>query len=234
MGETPIARYQLEKILSHYPIVLHGVSLGIASPVALDPDYLGQLKSLAHFTQAPFFSDHLCWTTAHGINHHDLLPLPFTYENALYIAERAAKVQDFIGLPFGLENLSSYVTFKSSEMTEWEFYNLVLEKSGCRSMLDINNIYVSSVNHGFNPKLYLDSIPWNKVLQCHMAGHARMPNGTIIDSHDEPVCDEVWDLYQYAWKISGGFPTLLEWDAKIPTFAEMHAEALKALEHRKR
>jgi uncharacterized protein (UPF0276 family) len=137
-----------------------------------------------------------------------------------------------VGLPFGLENLSSYVTFRSSEMTEWEFYNLVVEKAGCRYMLDINNIFVSSVNHEFDPRDYVDSIHFDKVLQCHMAGHTPQPNGAIIDTHENPVSDPVWDLYRYAWGKSGGFPTLLEWDAKIPSFETVHAELLKSLEHR--
>ncbi len=225
-GGAPLKN--LERVLSHYPVVLHGVSLGIASADPFNWDYLKQLKDLVKRTQTPYFTDHLCWTVSNSISYHDLLPVPYTEKVIDYIAERAKIVQDYIGIPFGLENLSSYVAFKSSEMTEWEFVNQVIEKSGCSYMLDINNIYVSSVNHLFNPKDYVDSIDFSKVLQCHIAGHTRNSNGTILDTHDHPVCDEVWDLYAHAWKRSGGFATLLEWDDRIPTFEETYAEALKA------
>ena len=138
-----------------------------------------------------------------------------------------------MGLPFGIENLSTYVAFESSEMEEWEFYNLVVEKSGCYMMLDINNIFVSARNHNFDAKIYLDSIKWDRVLQCHIAGPTERADGTFVDTHDSPVRPEVWDLYQYAWQISGGFATLLEWDDKIPSFLEVHQEALKALKFQK-
>lgn len=229
MGDAPLPKRNLERVLSRYPVVLHGVSLGIASAAPLDQAYLRRLKDLADFTDAPYFTDHFCWTTAHDVQHHDLLPFPYTEENARYVAERAARVQDFIGRPFGLENLSSYVAFASSEMTEWEFNNRVLELSGCHYMLDINNIYVSSVNHLFDARAYVDSIRWDRVLQCHLAGHHRNPDGTLLDTHDAPVSDAVWELYRRAWRRSGGgFPTLLEWDEKIPPFPEAHAEALSA------
>jgi uncharacterized protein len=228
MGEAPLPRQNLERILSRYPVVLHGVSLGIASASPLDYDYLRRLKKLAEFTETPYFTDHLCWTVANSIHHHDLLPFPHTEINARYVAERIKIVQDFIGLPFGLENLSSYVAFQNSEMSEWEFYNRVVDLAGCHYMLDINNVFVSSVNHLFNPQVYLASIRWPKVLQCHIAGHTEKPDGTLLDTHEEKVRDEVWQLYQYAWQISGGFATLLERDDKIPPFEEVHAEALKA------
>jgi len=232
MGDAELPRRNLERILSRYPVVLHGVGLGIASAAPLDYAYLRRLKALLDFTGAPYATDHLCWTVAHGIQHHDLLPFPHTQENARYVAERAAIVQDFLGRPFGLENLSSYVSFRGSEMPEWEFYNRVIELSGCSYMLDINNVYVSAVNHDFDPKAYLDAVDWTKVLQCHIAGHNRKPDGSILDTHDEKVTDEVWELHRHAWRISGGFRTLLERDDKIPDFAEVHAEALRAREFR--
>jgi uncharacterized protein (UPF0276 family) len=228
MGDAPLPRRNLERILSRYPVVLHGVSLGIASADPLDRSYLARLKSLADSTETPWFTDHLCWTAAHGIHHHDLLPIPYTRENADYVAGRVAEVQDVVGRPFGLENLSSYVSFRNSEMEEWEFYNLVVERAGCGYMLDINNVYVSSVNHGFDPRAYLESIRWDKVLHCHVAGHTEKPDGTILDTHEEAVRDEVWELYRHAWRLSGGFPTVLERDGKIPPFPELHAEALFA------
>jgi len=232
MGEAPLPRRNLRRILDRYPVVLHGVSLGIASAAPLDYDYLRSLKNLVKLTDTPYFTDHLCWTVAHGIQHHDLLPFPYTEANARYVAERVALVQDFVGIPFGLENLSSYVTFAESEMSEWDFYNHIVDVSGCHYMLDINNIYVSSVNHNFNPHAYVDSIRWPKVLQCHIAGHTEKPDGTILDTHEESVREEVWQLYRHAWQLSGGFPTLLERDDKIPPFPEVHAEALKAREYR--
>ena len=232
MGDAEMPRRNLERILSRYPVVLHGVSLGLASAAPLDYAYLRRLKALLDFTRAPYASDHLCWTVSHGIQHHDLLPIPHTEENARYVAERAAIVQDFLGRPFGLENLSSYVAFRGSEMPEWEFYNRVIELSGCSYMLDINNVYVSAVNHGFRPEAYIEAVDWGKVLQCHIAGHSRKPDGSILDTHDERVCDEVWGLHRHAWRISGGFRTLLERDDKIPDFADVHAEALRAREFR--
>lgn len=232
MGDAELPRRNLERVLSRYPVVLHGVSLGIASAAPLDYAYLRRLKGLLEFTHAPYATDHLCWTVAHGIQHHDLLPFPHTEENARYVAERAAIVQDFLGRPFGLENLSSYVAFRGSEMSEWEFYNRVIELSGCSYMLDLNNVYVSAVNHGFDARAYLESIRWDRVLQCHIAGHRRRPDGSILDTHDEPVRQDVWDLHRHAWKLSGGFRTLLERDDKIPSFAEVHAEAMLAREYR--
>lgn len=232
MGDAELPRRNLERILSRYPVVLHGVSLGIASAAPLDFAYLARLKALLDFTGAPYATDHLCWTVAHGIQHHDLLPFPHTEANARYVAERAAIVQDFLGRPFGLENLSSYVAFGESDMAEWDFYRRVIELSGCSYMLDLNNVYVSAVNHGFDPKAYLDSVAWDRVLQCHIAGHRRREDGSILDTHDEPVRGEVWDLHRYAWRLSGGFRTLLERDDKIPAFPVVHAEALRAMEFR--
>jgi uncharacterized protein len=228
LGAAELPAANLKRILSRYPVVLHGVSLGIASAEPLDFGYLRSLKALADMCQAAYVTDHLCWTVAEGIQHHDLLPFPHTEKNARYVAERAAVVQEFLGRPFGLENLSSYVAFRESEMPEWEFYRRVIELSGCHYMLDLNNIHVSAVNHGFDAAAYLESIRWDKVLQCHIAGHMHKPDGTILDTHDAPVAGAVWDLYQAAWKLSGGFRTLLERDDKIPPFDVLRDEALLA------
>jgi uncharacterized protein (UPF0276 family) len=229
MGAAELPRRNLERILSRYPVVLHGVGLGIASADPLDHDYLRRLKALADLTGTPYVTDHLCWTVSGGIHHHELLPFPLTEINARYVAERAARVQDFLGRPFGLENLSSYVAFKESDMQEWEFHRRVIELSGCHYMLDINNIHVSAVNHGFQASEYLESVRWDKVLQCHIAGHTRREDGTILDTHDAPVADAVWELYGRAWRLSGGFRTLLERDGKLPPFPELRAEAMRAL-----
>ncbi|MBF0429981.1 MAG: DUF692 domain-containing protein [Fibrobacteria bacterium] len=226
LSGTP--KKNLDKALSKYPLVMHGVSMNLGSTDELDTRYLDKIKKLASYTGAPYLTDHLCWTGVDGVNYHDLLPMPYTRKNAVHFAEKIKQVQDYINIPFGIENLSSYATFSSSEMTEWEFFNLVVELSGCSYMLDINNVYVSSVNAGFSPEEYLKSIKWEKVLQCHIAGHSKQDDGSLIDTHDNPVCDEVWQLYQKAWEMSGGFHTLLEWDANFMSFKDTHAEAQKA------
>lgn len=223
-----LPRHNLDRVRQKYPIVLHGVGLNLLGHEPLNETYLDQLRRLADYVDAPFVSDHLCWSRAHGMNHHDLLPTPFTADLVGYAAERAAYVQRRMGRPFALENLSSYVTFKTSTLTEWEFYRAVVEEADCQFMLDINNVYVSSVNHHFDPHVYLDAIDLSRVAQVHIAGHQRQPNGTIIDTHDHPVVDEVWALYQYAWRKGGPFPTLLEWDDAIPPLADVLKELNKA------
>lgn len=224
---TP-ARDKLARIRDRYPIVLHGVGLNLLGHAPLDERYLDQLCALAEYVDTPFVTDHLCWTGAHGIVHHDLLPTPYVAELADMAAERARDVQRRLGRPFGLENLSSYVTFPASTMTEWDFYTSVVTAAECSFMLDINNVYVSSVNHRFDAETYLRSIDYDRVLQVHIAGHTRQRDALIIDTHDHPVCAEVWDLYQLAWTLGGGFPTLLEWDDRIPPMPEAIAELKKA------
>lgn len=226
-GSLP-PRQKLEKLVGRYPLVLHGVGLNLLGESPLDEAYLDALCRLADEIDAPFVTDHLCWTGAHGINHHDLLPAPYTEELAAWAAERAARVQRRLGRPFGLENLSSYVAFQSSTLTEAQFYTQVLRASGCWAMLDVNNIYVSSCNHHFDPVEYLAAIDFSRVLQVHIAGHTVQPDGFRVDTHDHPVCDEVWALYAHAWKMGGPFPTLLEWDAHIPSMPEVLAELQKA------
>jgi uncharacterized protein (UPF0276 family) len=233
LGSALPPRKNLERVRGRYPIVLHGVGLNILGHAPLDEDYLDNLCALADHVDAPFVTDHLCWTGAHGVTHHDLLPVPYDPELVEFAAERAARVQRRLGRPFGLENLSSYVEFRRSTMTEWEFYTSVVRKSECWFMLDVNNIYVSSENHGFDPKEYLRAIDFSRVLQVHIAGHTREPNGTIVDTHDQPVCDAVWRLYEAAWKLGGPFPTLLEWDDKIPPMPAALAELGKAREVRR-
>ncbi len=228
MATKGLPMENLLRVLENYPVVLHGTSMGLGNNTDLNPDYLRDLKELCRITHTPYFTDHLCWTGFNNYYLHDLLPLPYTEKVAAYIAQRIKFVQDYMGIPFGLENLSSYVEFSQSEMTEWEFYNKVVELSGCYYMLDINNIFVSSANHGFNPLDYLNSIKWEKVLQCHIAGHSENSSGIIVDTHDNYVRQEVWDLYKYAWNLSGGFPTLLEWDGNFISLEETHKEALKA------
>lgn len=229
-GGLPL--YNLGRILEKYTVVQHGVSLSIASADPLNFDYLKKLKELTKITKTPWFSDHLCWSSVDGKFLHDLLPVPYTQEIADYIAEKARIVQDYIELPFGIENLSTYVSFKNSEMTEWEFYKYIVEKAGCYMMLDVNNIFVSSVNHEFDPKEYLKNLPYERVLQMHVAGHTVKEDGTLLDTHNNYVRKEVWELYRYVHEKTGGVATLLEWDSDFLTFAETHSEALKAFDYR--
>lgn len=220
----------LERILEHYPVVQHGVSLAIGSPEPLDFDYLKRLKKLADFTKTPWISDHLCWGRLPGANFHDLLPLPYTKEVIDYVAERARIIQDFLERPFALENLSSYVAFKADAMPEWEFYAAVVEKADIHMMLDVNNIYVSSRNHGFDPQEYYKNIPLERVLQIHLAGHTDC--GThVLDTHNNYVCDEVWKLYGEIYPLTNGVSTLLEWDENFLSFEETWKEALKAKQY---
>lgn len=217
----------LQKVLEHYPVVQHGVSLAIGSPDPLNFDYLKELKALTRITKTPWVSDHLCWGRLPGAHYHDLLPLPYTQEVIDYVAERARIVQDYLELPFALENLSSYVSFQADQMNEWDFYGAVVEKADILMMLDVNNIYVSSRNHGFDPKEYYMNIPMEKVVQIHLAGHK--DKGThVIDTHDDYVRDEVWALYKEIWPLTYGASTLLEWDDNYISFEETWSEALKA------
>lgn len=217
----------LHKILENYPIVQHGVSLAIGSPDPLDFDYLKRLKNLTKITKTPWVSDHLCWGRLPGAHFHDLLPLPYTKEVIDYVAERARIIQDYLELPFALENLSSYVGYKADEMNEWDFYSAIVEKADIFMMLDVNNIYVSSRNHGFDPKEYWTNIPLERVLQIHLAGHSDYGD-YLIDTHDNYVCDEVWKLYGEIYPLTGGVSTLLEWDDNFLSFDLTWKEALKA------
>lgn len=225
-------RRNLERVLERHRVVLHGVSLSIASHDRLDFAYLRRLKALCRFTGTPWFSDHLCWSSTGGAHLHDLLPIPYTAANARYVAQRARIVQDFVELPFALENLSSYVTFQSSSMPEWEFYREVVERADCHMMLDVNNVFVSAVNHRFEPKQYLDALPLERVIQMHVAGHSDQPDGTLLDTHDHAVKPDVWALYRHVHRQTGGVTTILERDARIPPFAEVEREALLARSHR--
>ena len=222
----------LDKILERYPVVQHGVSLAIGSPTPLDFDYLKKLKALTRRTKTPWLSDHLCWGQVPGANFHDLLPLPYTKEVIDYVVERARIVQDYLELPFALENLSSYVAFSQDEMTEWEFYGEIVERADIYMMLDVNNIYVSSRNHGFDPRTYYQNVPLDRVLQIHLAGHTDMGD-FLLDTHNRPVCDEVWKLYGEIYPLTGGVSTLLEWDEDFLSFEDTWKEALKAKEFQK-
>jgi uncharacterized protein (UPF0276 family) len=223
-------RYLLDQIAERYPIVMHGVSLSIGSTDPLDFEYLKKLKRLADETSAVWISDHLCWTGINGLNTHDLLPLPLTEESLDHVVSRIRVVQDFLERPLVLENPSTYVAFVESTLSEWEFIGRMAAEADCGLLLDVNNVYVSSVNHDFDPVKYIESLPHERVVQFHLAGHTNY--GThLIDTHDGHVIEAVWELYRLAHQLTGGASTLLEWDAKIPDFPTLHAEVLKARDY---
>ena len=217
----------LTRIRERYPLVLHGVSLSIGSSHPLDREYLAKLKQLAARIEPAWISDHLCWTGVAGKNLHDLLPLPYTDEALANIVERVRTVQDFLGRRILLENVSSYVTFRDSSLTEWDFLREVAERADCLILLDVNNIYVSSVNHEFDPHDYLNAIPVERVQQIHLAGHENHGD-YLLDTHDHPVPDPVWDLYTDAVRRFGSVATMIERDANIPPLAQLCAELEQA------
>jgi len=223
-------RHVLEQIAERYRVVMHGVSLSIGSTDPLDFDYLTKLRRLAHHVNALWISDHLCWTGVAGLNAHDLLPIPLNEATLAHVAARVRTVQDFLERPLVLENPSTYVGFAGSTMTEWEFLTRMAEATGCGLLLDVNNVFVSSVNHDFDPVEYIRNVPHRRVVQFHLAGHTDC--GTHrIDTHDNHVIDPVWELYRLAHELTGGASTLLEWDARIPEFPVVHAEVLKARQY---
>jgi uncharacterized protein (UPF0276 family) len=217
----------LDSILDQYRVVQHGVSMYFGSADPLSREHLRRLKSLVRRTGTPWLSDHLCWGSVDGTYTHDLLPMPYTFEAARITAEKVRQAQDFLEIPIAVENVSSYAEFHVSQMTEWEFLTEVVEHADCGILLDVNNIYVSSQNHSFDPRKYVDAIPADRVAQIHIAGHSKFEK-YILDTHDHPVLDPVWSLYARAIERCGPTATLLEWDDSIPSFDEVHAEALKA------
>jgi hypothetical protein len=220
-------RHVLGSIAEHYPIFMHGVSLSIGSTDPLDFEYLARVRQLADGVCAVWVSDHLCWTGVAGINTHDLLPIPFTEASLAHVTRRIRIVQEFLDRPLVLENPTTYVGFVGSTLTEWEFLTRMVEATGCRLLLDVNNVYVSSVNHDFDPVEYVRSLPHKQVVQMHLAGHTDV--GThIVDTHDGPVADCVWELYRLASELVGPVPAVLEWDDRLPSFPELQAEVGKA------
>jgi uncharacterized protein (UPF0276 family) len=217
----------LDQILEQYRVVQHGVSMYFCNADRPNRDHLKKLKALTRRTKTPWLSDHLCWGSVDGRYTHDLLPVPYTWEAIEKTARNIREVQDFLELPIAVENVSSYAEFHASEMSEWEFLSEVVERADCGILLDVNNIYVSSRNHSFNPLDYVEHVPHDRVAQIHIAGHTNYEK-YILDTHDHPVLDPVWELYNAAIVRSGMTATLLEWDDKIPSFDEVHNEALKA------
>jgi len=213
----------LKRVRQHLPVVLHGVSLSIGSCEPLDLSYLASLKKLVHEIEPAWLSDHLCWTGIGGENLHDLLPVPYTEESLKLVVEKIEQVQDFLGRRILLENPSTYLQFEQDEMTEWDFIRQMAQKADCGILLDINNVYVNSINHNFDPLLYLKSMPKERVCQLHLAGHS--DNGDHhLDTHDAPVCQEVWDLYRFCLSYFGNLSVMIERDEKIPPWAELERE----------
>jgi uncharacterized protein (UPF0276 family) len=217
----------LDRILEQYRVVQHGVGIYFGSAEPLNRDHLRRLKRLVKRTRTPWLSDHLCWGSVDGRYTHDLLPMPYTREAARNTARKIREARDFLETPICVENVSSYAEFHVSEMTEWEFLSEVVELADCGILLDVNNIYVSSQNHGFDPFDYVNNVPHHRVGQIHIAGHSKFER-FILDTHDHPVLDPVWKLYERAIQLVGHTATLLEWDDRIPSFDEVHHEALKA------
>jgi uncharacterized protein (UPF0276 family) len=221
----------LDRIAARYPVVLHGVSLSIGGADPLDRGYLAKVKALAARVRAPWVSDHVCFTGVAGRNTHDLLPIPYDEKTLRHVIERVRAVSDFLERPLVLENPSSYMEYAASSMPEWEFLARLAEEADCGLLLDVNNVYVSAFNHGFDPVAYLDAMPGDRVVQFHLAGHTRK-DGYLLDTHSDHVIDEVWRLYRHALRRTGPVSTLLEWDENIPAFSVVLSEARKALRHR--
>jgi uncharacterized protein (UPF0276 family) len=220
-GGSPM--HWLDRFRRDYPMALHGVSLSIGSIDPLDERYLDDLKALADRVQPMWISDHLCFTGLRGLNMHDLLPLPYTEEALDHVAERVKRVQDRLGRRLVLENVSSYVTYAASELSEWEFIAELSRRADCDILLDVNNVYVSAFNHEFDALAFLRAMPRERVRQFHLAGHTHK-GSHIIDTHDHPIVPDVWTLYAEAVKLFPGVPTMIERDADIPPYEELLAE----------
>jgi uncharacterized protein (UPF0276 family) len=226
-GGKPL--HYLSKIRELYPIVMHGVSLSIGSTEPLDYGYLKQLKNLIEQVEPIWLSDHLCWTGVDKLNMHDLLPLPYTEETIEHVVDRVVRVQDYLGQRILLENVSSYISYSESQLSEWDFLCEVAQRADSLILLDINNIYVSAFNHSFDPSTYLKAMPAERIYQIHLAGHTREEN-LIIDTHDHPIADPVYDLYAKAVERFGRVSTMIERDDNIPPLTDL----LQELEHVRR
>lgn len=227
-GGSPL--YWLDRVREHYPIVLHGVSMSLGSDE--DPEHTRRLRALCDRVDTPWVSDHVCFTRAH-VNSHDLLPVPYDQPTLHHMVDRCKRAADALQRVFAVENPSTYLGFRASQMTEWEFVAALAERADCGILLDVNNVFVSSVNHGFDPMAYLDAIPTDRVVQIHLAGHSVM-DGYRLDTHDAPVCDEVWALYEAVIERIGPVSTLIEWDGNLPGWERLAEEAAAARAIRER
>ncbi|PZU55468.1 MAG: hypothetical protein DI561_02025 [Thauera sp.] len=224
-GGKPMA--MLDRLRADYPMAMHGVALSIGSTDALDRAYLKKLKALADRVDPLWISDHFCWTGVGGHNAHDLLPLPYTEEAVRLLVRKITQVQNELGRRLVLENVSSYLGYAVSEMTEWDFIRAVADEADCLLLLDVNNVYVSSVNHGFDPVHYLAGLPAARVQQIHLAGHSTHDDH-LVDTHDQPLCEEVWALYDIACGMFGEVATMIERDDNIPALHELLNELARA------
>lgn len=221
----------LDQIAERYPVVMHGVSMNLGSVDPLDRAYFKELKALQARCRARWVSDHLCWTGVGGIGLHDLMPLPYTHEALRHLVRRVRQAQDLLEQPLILENPSTYLEFAHADFGEPEFLGALCGETGCGLLLDVNNVFVCASNHAFDAADYLRRVPWDHVVYFHVAGHTVFDTHRF-DTHDHPVCPEVWRLYELAHRHSGGRSTVLEWDANIPDFATVHREARKAAKYR--
>lgn len=217
----------IRKIAEHYPVVLHGVSMSIGSADPINETYLQRLKLLANDVQAQWVSDHLCWTGVQSVNSHDLLPLPLNQDTLDHVIARVHHVQEVLQRPLILENPSTYASFQNSDIPEPAFLCALSDATGCGLLLDVNNVYVSCFNDGSDPLDYLESIPFDRVVQMHLAGHTHC-GSYLLDTHDQPVTAAVWELFRLAWQGTNGASTLLEWDGDVPDFKSLHQEVIKA------
>lgn len=221
----------LEEVTSHYQVLLHGVSMSVGNTDPIDFEYLKSLKKLAQKVKAPFVSDHLCWTAYMCHNSHDLFPVPLTEETLKHVSSRVRQIQDFLELPVALENPSNYLEFKMSQMSEIEYLSRLAEDADCGLLMDVNNVYVSAFNHGFDPDEYIEQVPVERVIYHHVAGHT--DKGTHkLDTHSDHVVDKVWEMYTRLHERHGGRTTMVEWDDDIPDFQTVHNEVLKAQAYR--
>lgn len=229
-GGGPVER--LLAISERFPLSLHGVGLGLGNTSAIDKDHLARLKHLSTKVKPALISEHLCWNAYNGQHFNDLLPLPYTSEAVRHIADRIAYVQDVLGQQILIENLSSYLEFTYAEMSEWDFLGEVAERADCRILLDVNNVYVNSCNHNYDALDFINAVKPDRVAEIHLAGHTRRElehgNTLLIDTHDQPVCADVWELYSETIRRLGPRPTLIEWDANLPALSTLEAEARKA------
>jgi uncharacterized protein len=217
----------LDAVREHYPIVMHGVSMSLGSTDPLNRSYLKALRDLVRRAAPAWVSDHLCWTGVVGRNLHDLVPLPYTDAVVRHVARQIRRVQEYLERPILIENVSSYMSFVQSSMSECEFLAAVAERADCGILLDINNVYVSAHNHRFDPMRYIDSVPVERVVQYHLAGHSNH-GAYLLDSHDHPVCEDVWALYEHAVRRFGRVSALIEWDDAIPEFRVLAQAAARA------
>jgi hypothetical protein len=226
-AEGGIQRANLDEARAHYRLVPHGVSLSIGGTDPIDPDYLTRLRALTARIEAPWCSDHLCWTGVGAVDAHDLLPMPYTRQTLAHVVERVRRVQGELQIPFALENASSYMEYGESTMPENEFIAELVERADCGLLLDVNNVFVSAYNHGFDANAYIDTMPSDRILQIHLAGHTNK-GSYLLDTHSDHVRAEVWDLYRRALRRCRSVTTLVEWDENIPSWNVLATEAAMA------